>query len=239
MRRFAIISDLHAHTVALDAVFEDAASLGVEQFFCLGDIVDLGPEPRETVQRLVDRKIPCVKGNHDGLDEHPGLPLLQEIEDFTRVALGAEGARYLAELPVLLDFEWEGLRIVMSHGSVHSFYDSLLGSTPDVELEAFGGGRVFDLFAAGHTHLPLVRDCRGRKYVNPGSLGLPFFEPFSGAPPRVFRAADYAVVSVHRSPQGPAVGVELRRVPYDFSAYEAALRRSGFPDPKTWLAQFI
>ena len=78
--RFALISDLHSHAVALDAVLEDISGRGVDEVLCLGDIVDLGPQPQEVVDRLRALEIRCIEGNHDPLDEGPDLPLLAAIE---------------------------------------------------------------------------------------------------------------------------------------------------------------
>ena len=44
----ALISDLHASLRALDAVLDDIDRSGIERVVCLGDIVDLGPQPCET-----------------------------------------------------------------------------------------------------------------------------------------------------------------------------------------------
>lgn len=60
----AILSDIHGNLEALEAVLADVRAQGVDEIFCLGDVVGYGPNPRECVDRVMqfDR---CVLGNHD------------------------------------------------------------------------------------------------------------------------------------------------------------------------------
>jgi len=65
MSKLAIISDIHANAVALDAVVADALDQGVNNFVCLGDIVGYGPKPSECVTKIQELNCVTVKGNHD------------------------------------------------------------------------------------------------------------------------------------------------------------------------------
>ncbi|MEO7087132.1 MAG: metallophosphoesterase [Gemmatimonadaceae bacterium] len=64
--RYALISDIHANVPALDAVLADIsrrADTGAT--YHLGDLVGYAPWPNETVERLIDARIPGVAGNYD------------------------------------------------------------------------------------------------------------------------------------------------------------------------------
>ena len=50
--RVALISDIHANAVALQAVLEDIAQVGVDPIVCLGDVATLGPAPGAVIQML-------------------------------------------------------------------------------------------------------------------------------------------------------------------------------------------
>lgn len=63
--RIAIISDIHGNLSALETVFQDIESRGIEQIICLGDLVDGGEYDQEVVDLIQARNIPCVRGNHD------------------------------------------------------------------------------------------------------------------------------------------------------------------------------
>ena len=65
--RLAVLSDIHANLVALDAVLADLAGLAaVDQVWTCGDNVGYGPQPNEVVARLRERNARAVMGNHDG-----------------------------------------------------------------------------------------------------------------------------------------------------------------------------
>jgi len=60
----AIISDIHGNLEGLEAVLADIKQQGIEEVFCLGDIVGYGPNPRECID-LVMSCDSCLLGNHD------------------------------------------------------------------------------------------------------------------------------------------------------------------------------
>lgn len=60
----AIISDIHGNLEALEAVLDDIKSKGIEDIFCLGDIIGYGPNPRECIDRVTSCSM-CLLGNHD------------------------------------------------------------------------------------------------------------------------------------------------------------------------------
>jgi predicted phosphodiesterase len=60
----AVLSDIHGNLEALEAVLADARAQGAEKFYCLGDIVGYGPNPRECVDRVLTFDL-AILGNHD------------------------------------------------------------------------------------------------------------------------------------------------------------------------------
>ncbi|MBT6153898.1 MAG: metallophosphoesterase [Planctomycetaceae bacterium] len=60
----AIISDIHGNLEGLEAVLADIKSQGIEEIYCLGDIVGYGPNPRECIDLVMQCKA-CLLGNHD------------------------------------------------------------------------------------------------------------------------------------------------------------------------------
>ena len=61
--RVAVVSDLHANIVALDAVLDAIGA--VDAVWHLGDVVGYGPEPDAVVERLAAIGAVGVAGNHD------------------------------------------------------------------------------------------------------------------------------------------------------------------------------
>lgn len=60
----ALISDIHSNIEALQAVLADIREQGVDEIYCLGDIVGYGPNPRECIDEVMKCKV-CLLGNHD------------------------------------------------------------------------------------------------------------------------------------------------------------------------------
>ncbi|HAU51794.1 MAG TPA: metallophosphatase family protein, partial [Sphingobacterium sp.] len=52
MIQLAIISDIHANLIALDAVLTDIKNKGLTQIYCLGDLVDFAPWGNEVIDRI-------------------------------------------------------------------------------------------------------------------------------------------------------------------------------------------
>jgi len=77
----AILSDIHSNLEAIQAVLEDAGQQGVEQVYCLGDIVGYGPDPLACIDLAMQMDV-CLLGNHD-------QAALFDPEGFSS---GAEGA---------------------------------------------------------------------------------------------------------------------------------------------------
>ena len=49
--RFLLLSDIHANATALDACLETVKGRW-DRIFCLGDIVDYGPDPNEVTDKV-------------------------------------------------------------------------------------------------------------------------------------------------------------------------------------------
>lgn len=66
----AVLSDVHGNLEALDAVLRDIdcrndRGAGIAELFCLGNVVGLGPNPRECLERIKQRCSRTLLGDHD------------------------------------------------------------------------------------------------------------------------------------------------------------------------------
>jgi predicted phosphodiesterase len=60
----AIISDIHGNIEAFQNVLKDIETQGVDEIYCLGDVVGYGPNPCECVDLVMNCKV-VLLGNHD------------------------------------------------------------------------------------------------------------------------------------------------------------------------------
>ena len=233
MTKIAFISDLHACLDALDNVLADCRRRRVDQVFCLGDVVDMGPEPAAVIERLIEHQIPTVRGNHDTLDEQSSIAFLRDLEDWTRAQLSSDALRWLAELPFLRTEYIEHLRLLLVHGSPVSNTQGLLAETPTESIDGWLSEASANIMLAGHTHVPLIRYVKNGMAVNVGSTSMPFAEA-NVIPPVSLNYSDYVVIEVEQG----QVGVEQIRLPLDVDALRRAVVASDMPYQATFLAAY-
>jgi len=63
--RVAIISDIHGNLPAFKAVVADIRETGVDEIWCLGDLIGYGAQPDECVALAKEECDVCLIGNHD------------------------------------------------------------------------------------------------------------------------------------------------------------------------------
>ncbi len=116
--RIAVLSDIHANLIALEAVMTEVDALSPDAVWCLGDTVGYGPEPQACAELMRERAAVCLAGNHD-LAVVGKLPL----DDFNSVAAEAaiwqrdhikpEIVEWLSALPGKTEVD----EITLAHGS--------------------------------------------------------------------------------------------------------------------------
>jgi predicted phosphodiesterase len=241
--RVALISDLHGNAVALNAVLEDIAKVGVDRTVCLGDTATLGPSPVEVLSTLRDLQIPCIEGNHDAFLLDPELlhtytqaPPVVDAVDWCRAELPAWAIEFVRGFVPSMSIELGGgATLDLFHGSPRSHMEDLLATTSPEQLEEMLGGSRGTVMAGGHTHIQMLRQYRGTLIVNAGSVGLPFREFTDHGPPTIMPYAEYATVEAQRA----GVQVTLRRVSVDRAAMRDAAARSTNPLGPMLLQQYV
>lgn len=212
--RLALISDLHANELALEAVLSDAHDAGYDQLVCLGDVATLGPRPDAVLASLRDLGCPCILGNHDEfmldaalIHSYSESPLIVSSVDATRAALAEDALTFIRTFERTLTVG----DVFLYHGTPRSNLEDLLMTTAAESVDEMLDGHQAAVLAGGHTHLQMLRQHRGMLIVNVGSLGMPFREYVAGGPPVILPHAEYAIIEAR--PTG--VSVDLRRVALD------------------------
>jgi putative phosphoesterase len=241
--RIALLSDIHGNFVSLKAVWHDLERQGVDQVICLGDVATLGPQPREVVAFLREKKVLCVMGNHDEFLLNPRIlhtymdaPWFAESIHWCIGELVPGDLSFLRTFKPLLNISFnDETNMLCFHGSPHSNIDIILATTPAKEVNKKLKGYRATIMAGGHTHVQMFRQHSGLILLNPGSVGMPFEQmPFVGAP-RVLPQAEYAIVSW----QDEVLGAELRRVPIDLTVVKQAALDSQLPEHEDWIRNWL
>jgi predicted phosphodiesterase len=236
--KIAIISDIHSNLEALNSVFVDMITIGVDKLFCSGDIVGYGPFPTKCLD-IVRKYSNCVvMGNHD-----QGVFDLKTQEDFNKYALLAirftmidmvpSDVKYLMSLPMKADIDEWG--ISLAHGSYsHPEEWRYLGKEeeerPEEELL-----KEFDLIPnricfVGHTHEPFVFGNKNGFYEST-KIKLPSDEKFIinvgsvGQPRDNDCRACYGILEITND----STIFSLRRVFYNIQETEKAIMDKSLP----------
>lgn len=212
--RLALLSDQHGNDVAFRAALEDVERLGVEEIVCLGDVVQGGDEPAQTLERLAALGCATVLGNADAfLLEVPAdspEPITErqlEKREWTLAQLNGSHLEQIRSFAPVVRRELEGVSMLFFHGSPRSYDDVLLPELGGEALEPFLGHDAA-LLAGGHTHLQWTRRIGDALFVNPGSVGVSYDRH---ADPVALRAlAEWALVTAVDGD----VAVEFRQVAY-------------------------
>jgi predicted phosphodiesterase len=236
--RLALLSDQHGNDVAFRAAVEDLGRLGVDEVVCLGDVVQGGVEPAETLDRLRALGCTTVLGNADAflleVPEDSPEPLSErqlEVREWTLSQLSESQLGQIRAFEPVIRRELGSVGLLFCHGSPASYDDVLLPELGGEALAAFHGPGAA-LIAGGHTHLQWTRRIGEALYVNPGSVGISYDR--HADPLRLRALAEWALVTVENG----AVAVEFRQVPYSADDVAAASARSGRPHADEWAAQW-
>jgi diadenosine tetraphosphatase ApaH/serine/threonine PP2A family protein phosphatase len=222
----------------LTAVLADAATEGAVALLCLGDLVGYGADPAACVERIGERAVAVVAGNH----EHGALglmaldwfnPIAQAATLWTQKHLDADHGRYLEGLPIQTTVEeatlvhasprhpeeWDYLISAQDGFDVFGDFQTRLcfighSHRPDVWSLGSSGPDYAGPLASRLTRLRLED---GRRYIiNVGSVGQP-----RDRDPR----AAYAIWDRDERT------VTIRRVDYDQRRAAEKILAAGLPRP--------
>lgn len=218
--RIAALYDIHANLPALEAVLEDVRRADVDRIVIGGDVLP-GPLPRETLECLLNLKIPVnfIYGNGEVavLELMAGKEPSQVPEQYRPIIrwnaqqLSPEHERLMRQWPKSLQFEVPGLGdVLFCHATPRNENECFTRSTSEERLLPVFAGIDADLVICGHTHMQFDRMVGETRVVNAGSVGMPFGEA----------GADWLLL-------GP--DVQLRHTRYNLADAAARIRATNYP----------
>ncbi len=222
----AALYDIHGNLPALEATLERVAADGVDLLLIGGDVL-LGPMPRETLDVLCDYgpRARFIRGNCDRIvvDAFDGKlsdripPAVRESIEWVARQLDRRDRDFLESFPLTLSVHIASLGdVLFCHASPRSDEENITILSPPERVRPMMQGVSAPTVVCGHTHMQFDRDLDGTRLINAGSVGMPF------APPGAYWLR-----------LGP--GIQLMRTDYDLAAGEQRVRRTGYPEPETFL----
>jgi diadenosine tetraphosphatase ApaH/serine/threonine PP2A family protein phosphatase len=193
--RVAVITDIHANLPALEAVLAAGDAAGVEETWCLGDVVGYGVEPDACAELVRDRCQVCLVGNHDiavlgGLDIASFSEAAAVAVEWTRDNVAESTLEFLRDLEPQGEREGVGLFHASPRDPIWEYV--LSGEQADAGMDA----NPQPIGLIGHSHVALFfsrpsageeGEMRGAEagdgtlldlaagewLINPGSVGQP------------------------------------------------------------------
>jgi predicted phosphodiesterase len=230
--KLLLISDLHANIDALNAVWAKESDSDV--VLCVGDVVDWGFYPHETIAWLKERNAVVVYGNHDH-------EFLKQYDSGVREPVGEEttymshcinhtteeDVAWLRALPEIAVVEYDGITYCLKHSIVlherKSSIQQILGeyrSIPafrELWMQLVGSDDQKEKrIVIGHSHICfMLRAYANEMYINLGSTH------YRKGPDSVEKGADYITIT-----DGIPV---MKHVDYPTAHLREKIRKSNFP----------
>ncbi|MGN6257460.1 MAG: metallophosphoesterase family protein [Solirubrobacterales bacterium] len=232
----AVLSDIHSNRQALEAVLAAVDEAGVDELWCLGDMVGYGADPDACTALVRERCRTSLAGNHDlavlgALDIATFSEGAAAAVEWTRENVNEETLDFLASLDPAGSREGVGLFHASPRDPVWEYV--LAADQAEAGFEAMEE-RVGLI---GHSHVALffvnppgtrpgyaqgaqaadgdeIELAEGEWLLNPGSVG----QPRDGDPRAAWLELDIE-----------AWTARWHRVEYDVEAAAAAIRAAGLP----------
>ena len=162
--KLAVITDVHADVHALRDALVQIDKLGIEQIVCCGDLIDYGMFPGETLTLLRERKVRCIRGNHDRWAANEGV-------DMSGWDLTSRSVAFLEALPTKWTTTIDGVRVALHHARPGNDMAGIECDASEAELLEHLLAAEADVLLVGHTHVPFARTLPGGQLVaNAGAL---------------------------------------------------------------------
>ena len=220
--RVAALYDIHGMLVPLEAVLAEVAEEGVDVIVLGGDLT-AGPQPSETLARLraLQGDVRWVRGNCDREVADPAVAFATgwDIGIWAAEQHSDEERRWLGALPEAVELDLAVGHVLFCHATPRSDEEIVTLLTPPERLAAIVAGVEADVVVAGHTHVQDDRRVGALRWINAGSVGMPYEGEV---------AAFWALLDG---------GVELRRTPFDVETCIAAVEASGVPRAAEFVAE--
>ncbi|MGN6664055.1 MAG: metallophosphoesterase family protein [Solirubrobacterales bacterium] len=235
--RVAVISDIHSNLQALEAVLAAIEEAGVEETWCLGDLVGYGADPDACTALARERCDACLSGNHDlavlgAIDVKTFSETAATAVEWTRDNVDEETLEFLGSLDPYGSRQEVGLFHASPRDPVWEYVLATDQAEAGLDAQEERVGLI------GHSHIALffvrpvgirpsyaqgaqagdgteIELVDGKWLLNPGSVG----QPRDGDP----RAA-WLELDTERWV------ARYRRVAYDTEAAAAAIRAAGLPN---------
>ncbi len=180
--RIAVFTDIHANLPALKTIIDDIKTQNIDRVIFLGDVIGMGPKPKECLDLIIENNIDMVLGNNElytlyGTEIAPNLDADDQVHySWVNEQLTDEQKDYLSKLQLIIEEEVNGKKFLFEHFPVkqnnlneYPFMDfSIIKNS---EINNIASNSEYDYTFIGHEHNPFEVKENGKYIIDLGSSG--------------------------------------------------------------------
>lgn len=179
--KIAIFSDIHGNLQALESIIKDIKEKRIDNVYCLGDVIGIGPNPKECLDLIINNNIKMVLGNHE-LYFLKGTDIDNSVEndekahhEWIRNQLNKTHEEYLKTCPLIITEKIEKYTVCFEHfiikdnsNDIYPFEDlSIINNIKDTLIKSLNR----DITFIGHEHNSFEMNINNKRIIDVGSSG--------------------------------------------------------------------
>ena len=231
MKKIAIFSDIHGNMQALKSILEDIKRDNFDDVICLGDIIGVGPNPKECLDIIRETGMKVVKGNHeiyqinDDLSNNHLTEGERNHRNWIKSLLSEEELNYFEKLPMYIELLIDGKLFTFSHFFLNesgNYYEGLPILGTEKQFEVINNIET-DYMFVGHSHSPF-QISNGSLFTCVGSSGC-----------RKDNKTFYTILEI----RSKNVKIYKKELEYNRSQFEKELKKKDYPDKELLQEKFF
>ena len=176
-KQIAIFSDIHGNYQALNAILKDIKKRKIDNVYCLGDTIGIGPNPKECLDLIINNNIKMVLGNHElyylngtsidnFMDESE-----KEHHRWIKKQLGGKHKEFLNNCELKITKQIDKYTISFQH----FLFNNTDNQYPFEDIKIINDNMInlpdSDITFIGHYHNPFELNINKKRLIDVGSSG--------------------------------------------------------------------
>lgn len=215
--KIAIMGDIHENMIAFKKALEDSKKQKVDKYLFLGDYITDGDNPNEILDLVRKYADYAIKGNRENYILNHTFKRKNYANyknlTYTYNKLNKSNMDYIKSLKDNLLIEIQNKKILMIHADI--YYNKYKLDIDKICEKVIEDYPDFDICLLAHSHIFCDKTYKGKRFINPGSIGLPSDT----------KSSKYCILNI-----GDTITVELREysVMEYYSEFEKNYKNTNF-----------
>lgn len=224
--KIAIFSDIHGNLQALTAILKDIKENDIDKVYCLGDVIGIGPNPKECLDLIIENKVNMVLGNHElyylkGTKTNENISKNEkEHQKWVSNQLSEKHRNFLDNCKLKIEEKFENIIITYQH---FIFKNNFNIKYPFENLKILNDGSINEKLSTlnaniifiGHEHKAFEIEINNKKLIDVGSSGC-----------TKDKTTFYTIVTINKS----NIKIEKKNIIYNRKEFEKTMYNIEYPE---------